>query len=243
MIVTMSSGPHILLVEDERSIREPLVRYLQQQHFRVSAASEAGHARQLLSAGSFDLAILDIMMPGEDGLSLARFIRATGSLPVIMLTAKSDDVDRIVGLEIGADDYLGKPFNPRELVARIKSVLRRTQSHRVGDEPADNAGGYRFGPWFLDVRGRALSRGEDRQSLTEGEFQLLEAMLARAGRILTRDQLLDLTKQRDREPFDRSIDNMVLRLRKRIEDDPSEPSFIRTVYGAGYVFAADVERI
>jgi len=243
MIATMPSGPHILLVEDERSIREPLVRYLQQQNFRITAAGDAQLARQLLSAGAFDLAILDIMMPGEDGLSLARFIRANGSLPIIMLTARSEDVDRIVGLEIGADDYLGKPFNPRELVARIKAVLRRSRSRSGGGEPADAPGGYRFGPWFLDVRGRALSKGEDRQSLTEGEYQLLEALIARAGRVLTRDQLLDLTRQRDRDPFDRSIDNMILRLRKRIEDDPSEPNIIKTVYGAGYVFAAEVERI
>lgn len=232
-----------MLVEDERSIRDPLTRFLQQQNFRVTAASDARLARQLLTAGSFDLAVLDIMMPGEDGLSLARFIRANGRLPIIMLTARSDDVDRIVGLEIGADDYLGKPFNPRELVARMRAVLRRSDRANAVGDAADPIAGYRFGPWFLDVRGRALSNGETRQGLTDGEFQLLETLVTRAGRVLTRDQLLDLTKQREREPFDRAIDNMILRLRKRIEDNPSDPHFIRTVYGVGYVFAGEVERI
>ena len=239
----MSSGPHILLVEDERSIREPLARYLQKENFRVTSASDSQLARQMLAAGSFDLAILDIMMPGEDGLSLARYIRANGSLPIIMLTARSEDVDRIVGLEMGADDYLGKPFNPRELVARIRAVLRRSGQHGVGAEGADRVAGYRFGIWFLDIGNRALSKGEERQPLTESEYQLLEALVTRPGRVLSRDQLLDLTKHRDQQPFDRAIDNLILRLRRRIEEDPSDPTLIRTVYGAGYVFAAEVERI
>src|SRR5262245_54820904 len=243
MSPTMSSGPHILLVEDERSIREPLARFLQQKNFRVTAANDAQLARQLLATGSFDLAILDIMMPGEDGLSLARFIRANGSLPIIMLTARSDDVDRIVGLEIGADDYLGKPFNPHELVARIRAVLRRSDRRSLDADESEQAGGYRFGPWFLDVGSRALTNGETRQSLTDSEFQLLEAMVSRAGRVLSRDQLLDLTKHRQHQPFDRAIDNLILRLRRRIEEVPSDPMLIRTVYGAGYVFAAEVERI
>lgn len=238
----MTDGPHILLVEDERSIREPLARYLQKEKLRVTAAADAAQARKLLKDGAFDLAILDIMMPGEDGLSLARFIRANGNLPIIILTARSEDVDRIVGLEMGADDYLGKPFNPRELVARIRAVLRRGGNAAPSVADDRSSSGYRFGHWFLDVNNRTLSDGAERQSLTEGEFQLLEALVSRAGRVLSRDQLLDLTRHRDSQPFDRAIDNMILRLRKRIEKDPANPELIRTVYGAGYIFAAEVER-
>lgn len=238
----MTKAPHLLLVEDERSIREPLVRLLEREQFRVTAVEDANRARDELAAGAFDLAILDIMMPGEDGLSLTRFIRSQSPLPIILLTARSEDIDRIVGLEIGADDYLGKPFNPRELVARIRAVLRRSESTgAISVEPGPQ--GFRFGAWFLDSRARQLNHRHEQVPITDGEFRLLEAMLARAGRVLSRDQLLDLTHHRSAEPFDRAIDNMVFRLRRRIEPDPSQPEMIRTVHGAGYVFAGVVERV
>lgn len=239
----MSTGPHLLIVEDERAIREPLARLLARDGFRITAVEHAAAARAAMAAGHFDLAILDIMMPGEDGLSLARSIRASSPLPIILLTARAEDIDRIIGLEIGADDYMAKPFNPRELTARIRAVLRRTGLASLSGDEADKPSGYRFGNWFLDTRARLLRRGEERAVLTEGEFQLLEVLVSRAGRVLSRDQLLDLTKHRSGQPFDRAVDNMILRLRKRIEPDPTRPGLIRTVYGAGYVFAGEVEKI
>jgi len=239
----VTTGPHLLLVEDERSIRDPLARLLAKENFRVTAVEDAASARNLLPNAAFDLAIIDIMMPGEDGLSLTRFIRAQGSLPVILLTARTEDIDRIVGLEIGADDYLGKPFNPRELTARIRAVLRRTDSAAALEGPVEPSQSYRFGDFILDCQRRQLRRGDQSGKLTEGEFRLLEAMVSRPGRVLNRDQLLDLTRHRSQEPFDRAIDNMVLRLRKRIEEDPSQPELIQTVYGVGYVFTGAVERV
>ncbi len=238
----MASGAHLLLVEDERSIREPLARLLEREGFRVSQAADAARARQLLPDGDFDLAILDIMMPGEDGLSLARFIRVSGPLPVILLTARAEEIDRIIGLEMGADDYLVKPFNPRELVARIRAVLRRTQmsaTQPVGDKPS----GYRFDVYLLDTGARLLRRDDDEIDLPAGEYRLLLALVERPGRVLTRDQLLDLVHGRSGEPFDRSIDNAVMRLRRRIEHDPAAPRLIKTVHGSGYVFTAEVERL
>ncbi len=238
----MSNQPHLLLVEDERAIREPLARFLERAGYRVSGAADAAIARQLLPAAAFDLAVLDIMMPGEDGLSLARFIRASGSLPIILLTARAEEIDRIIGLEMGADDYLVKPFNPRELVARIRAVLRRSQlpaTQPVGDKPA----GYRFEAFLLDTRARLLRRDTEEIDLPAGEYRLLLALVERPGRVLTRDQLLDLVQGRRGEPFDRSIDNAVMRLRRRIELDPAAPRLIRTVHGSGYVFAAEVQRL
>jgi len=239
----VTTGPHLLLVEDERSIRDPLARLLAKENFRVTAVEDAAAARDLLPNAAFDLAVIDIMMPGEDGLSLTRFIRAQGALPVILLTARTEDIDRIVGLEIGADDYLGKPFNPRELTARIRAILRRTEPASTTQRAPDSLKGYRFGEFVLDCQRRQLRRGDHAGKLTDGEFRLLEAMVSRPGRVLSRDQLLDLTRRRSQEPFDRSIDNMVRRLRKRIEEDPSQPEFIQTVYGAGYVFTGAVERV
>ena len=239
----VTTGPHLLLVEDERSIRDPLARLLAKENFRVTAVENAAAARDLLPDAAFDLAVIDIMMPGEDGLSLTRFIRAQGGLPVILLTARTEDIDRILGLEIGADDYLGKPFNPRELTARIRAVLRRAGSAPALERPVENLPDYRFGEFTLDCQRRQLRQGDETAKLTEGEFRLLEAMVSRPGRVLSRDQLLDLTSHRSLEPFDRAIDNMVHRLRKRIEKDVSQPELIQTVYGAGYVFTGAVERV
>ena len=181
------------------------------------------------------------MMPGEDGLSLARFIRAIGDLPIILLMAKAEDIDRIVGLEMGADDYLAKPFNPRELTARIAAILRRSQRSVsiVQDHTV-----FRFGPWMLDTTRRHLVREDGTEvSLTGGEFLLLEALVQRPNIPLSRDQLLDLTRGREASPFDRAIDNAISRLRRKIETDPKAPEFIKTVHAAGYVLAAEVTRL
>ena len=233
--------PHLLLVDDEPSIRRPLAAVLEKAGYRVTAAADAGEARAQLQAGAFDLAILDIMMPGEDGLSLARFIRANGDLPIILLTARAEDIDRIVGLEMGADDYLAKPFNPRELTARIAAILRRSQrvvsAHQAGDA-------FQFGPWILNTGQRRLSRDDGTEiPLTSGEFLLLAALVQRPNIPLSRDQLLDLTQGREAGPFDRAIDNAISRLRRKIEADPKAPEYIKTVHAAGYVLAASVKRL
>lgn len=237
----MSPGAHLLLVEDERSIREPLARLLDREGFRVTQAGHAERARELLPDSAFDLAILDVMLPGEDGLSLARFIRASGDLPLIMLTARTEEIDRIIGLEMGADDYVAKPFNPRELVARIRAVLRRTGP---AAKPVSPVGGYRFGPWRLDTATQRLIHDDKRDAdLTSGEYRLLLALIERAGRVLSRDQLLDLAHGRGPEGLDRAIDNMIHRLRRRIARDPATPEWIRTVHGSGYQFVGKVERL
>ena len=231
----MPSGPHLLLVEDERSIRAPLKTFLEKNGYRVSEAETAAEARKTLEGAAIDLMLADIMMPGEDGLSLARFVRAQGSLPIILLTAMSEDTDKIVGLEIGADDYVTKPFNPRELLARIKTVLRRSEMRA---EAATQSGQrLRFAGFTLDLDSMRLSEtGGGDVPLSTGEFALLRVFADRPGRVLTRDQLLDLTQGRDANPFDRAIDNAISRLRKKIEPDPRSPTLIKTVHGAGYMF-------
>ncbi|WP_379920635.1 response regulator [Erythrobacter sp. R86502] len=233
--------PHLLLVDDETSIRKPLATVLGNAGYRVTTAANASEARAQLQVASFDLAILDIMMPGEDGLSLARFIRANGDLPIILLTARAEEIDRIIGLEMGADDYLAKPFNPRELTARINAILRRSQRHIASDD-AQHA--YQFGPWILHATQRRLIRDDGEEvPLTTGEFLLLEALVQRPNVPLSRDQLLDLTKGREAVPFDRAIDNAVSRLRRKIEPDPKSPEYIKTVHSAGYVLAATVKQL
>jgi two-component system OmpR family response regulator len=235
--------PHILLVDDERDIRDPLAAYLSRNGLRVAKAENAAAARQILSAYAIDLVLLDIMMPGEDGLALTGYIRATGNVPVILLTAKAEETDRIVGLEIGADDYVTKPFSPRELLARIKAVLRRA---REGSGPVHAPDGlsYAFGPWVLRTGERELV---DQQGvaipLSTGEYNLLHALVTRPRRVLSRDQLLDLTQGRELAAFERSIDNHVSRLRKKIEENPSDPKLIKTVWGGGYMLAADVRKL
>ena len=238
-MVRDETKPHILVVEDARDIREPLARYLREHGYRTTTVPDALQARKALRNSGIDLAVLDIMMPGEDGLSLCRFIRETSQIPVILLTARGEEVDRIVGLEMGADDYIAKPFSPRELIARIAAVLRRTQALPPRQKPLE-AERIRFGDWLLDTGQRELI-GKDgvATALSSGEFSLLRALIERPKISLTRNQLLDLTKGRDAELFDRSIDNHVSRLRRKLEPDPKNPRYIKTVWGGGYLFAMD----
>jgi two-component system, OmpR family, response regulator len=239
----MDTSPHLLIVDDDREIRDLLSRFLAKHGYRVSAAKDARDARRLLADARIDLAILDIMMPGEDGLALCRDIRAKSALPVIMLTAMGEETDRIVGLEVGADDYLPKPFNPRELLARIKAVLRRTERLPAnGDELAGET--LFFSGWTLDTaRRRLTSPGGEPVELSTGEYDLLLAFLRHPQRVLSRDQLLDLARGRAAIPFDRSIDVQVMRLRRKIETEPKTPQIIATVRGGGYTFTPAVKRL
>ena len=236
----MKDGPHILVVDDDREIRDLLARFLRMHGYRIETAVDGREMFAALSAGRFDLIVLDLMLPGVDGLSLCRRVRADSDLPIIMLTAVGEDTDRIVGLEVGADDYLAKPFNPRELLARIRAVLRRAGESRR--QPEDRRSGrFEFQDWTLDVARRTLHAPDGAPvDLTAGEFGLLLALVEHPGRVLTREQLLDLTRGREAGPFDRSIDIQVSRLRRKIEDDPKCPALIKTVRSGGYVFAGSV---
>lgn len=231
--------PHILVVDDARDMRETLVRYLQKNGLRAMGAESAAMARRLMRSNDFDLAMLDIMMPGEDGLTFCRHLRDTMDLPVIFVTGKADDVDRIVGLELGADDYLVKPYNPRELLARLSAVLRRVDAlpPRLRARPLPRI---RFDRWILDSTRRELvdERGAG-IALSAGEYALLSVFVARPKVTLRREDLLGLTTGRDALPCDRSIDNAIMRLRRKLEVRPRCPRIIKTVWGGGYVFAAD----
>lgn len=238
----MSDKPHLLLVDDERSIREPLAQYLSRNGFRVTAVESAAEARTRLAASAIDLVVLDIMMPGEDGLSLCRHIRESGDLPVILLTAKSEETDRIVGLEMGADDYVLKPFSPRELVARIKAIFRRVATGGIRQHAAEGAS-YAFDSWVLKTAERTLvdSAGVA-LPLSTAEYNLMLAFVTRPNQVLSRDQLLDITQGREANAFDRAIDNQISRLRRKIEEDPKNPRLIKTVWGGGYTLAAEVRK-
>jgi two-component system OmpR family response regulator len=236
----MSNTPHILITDDDRQIRTGLARFLTQNGYRVSAAEDGVAMFAAIEKSRFDLVVLDIMMPGEDGLSLCRRFRGTSKIPVVLLTAKAEETDRIVGLEIGADDYICKPFNPRELLARIRAVLRRTLDTADPGEPEKPAL-YQFEGWQLDTVRRTLRNPDGALvELTAGEFDLLQAFAERPQQVLTRDHLLDLTRGRESSVFDRSIDVQVSRLRRKIEADPQVPVLIKTVRSGGYVFCADV---
>jgi len=235
----MNESPHLLVVDDHRDIRESLSRYLQSHGYRVSAAANGEELKRLLRVSAADLVVLDIMMPGEDGLSLCRYLRETTTLPIIMLTAVAEDTDRIVGLEMGADDYLTKPFNPRELLARIRAVLRRSESLPQQKNQIE-AERLSFDGWVLDIKRRELVDIEGVSvALSTGEYRLLVAFLNHPGMVLSRDQLLDITRGRDAQVYDRSVDNQVSRLRQKIEADPTNPQLIKTVWGGGYQFTAD----
>lgn len=230
----MEAKPRLLVVDDDPGLRELLTRYLTEQGFEVAAVPDGQAMEQRLATQPADLVILDLMLPGEDGLALARRLRARGEIPIIMLSARGEELDRIVGLEVGADDYLAKPFNPRELLARIRAVLRR----RAAPATVEAAGtARRFGPYALDIASHRLTREGAEVPLTSAEFTLLRVFLEHPNRVLSRDTLLSLIKGYERDPFDRSIDVRVARLRRKIEPDPESPTYIRTVWGAGYLFA------
>ncbi|MEQ9143176.1 MAG: response regulator [Parvibaculaceae bacterium] len=236
----MSQLPHLLVVDDDREIRDLLKRFLTKHGFRVTLAEDGRACLSAIEDGRFDLVVLDVMMPGEDGLSVCRRIRATSSLPVIMLTAMGEETDRIIGLEIGADDYLPKPFNPRELLARVRAILRRAEP---AQETPVSGGRFAFEGWHLDPRSRTLTNPDGAPvELTSGEFDLLLAFAERPNRVLSRDQLLDITRGREAMPFDRSIDVQLSRLRRKIEDDHKSPRLIKTIRGGGYMFATEVVR-
>ena len=239
MIPDMMRTPHILVVDDDREIRRLVSRFLSENGYRATEARDVPEAEAALAAGKFELVVLDLMMPGEDGLSFARRLRARDSIPIVMLTARGEETDRIVGLELGADDYLPKPFNPRELLARVRAVLRRAADRA---EPEVKPRSFRFLGWTLDSARRELRRPDGALvPTTDAEFDLLLAFVERPQRTLSRDQLLDLARGRQAQLFDRSIDVAVMRLRRKIEPDPAKPEIIRTVRNGGYLFAADVE--
>jgi len=230
----------LLVVDDDQRLRELLVRYLGGEGYEVKAVADAAGMDKQLSRERYDLVVLDLMLPGEDGLAICRRLRAAGGSPaIIMLTAKGDEVDRIVGLEMGADDYLPKPFNPRELLARINAVLRRRAPAGPPGAPAANGDVHPFGEFVLNLATRTLTRGGKGVPLTTGEFSVLKVLVQHPRQPLSRDKLMELARGREYEVFDRSIDVQISRLRKIIEEDPSHPKHIQTVWGFGYVFVPD----
>jgi two-component system phosphate regulon response regulator OmpR len=230
----------ILVVDDDQRLRDLLTRYLGEQKFEVRAVRDAPEMDRHLSRERYDLLVLDLMLPGEDGLAICRRLRASGGAPaIIMLTAKGDEVDRIVGLEMGADDYLPKPFNPRELVARINAVLRRKPRPGAPGAPAAEDGLHRFGGFEFNPATRELKKEGKPVPLTTGEYSVLKVLVERPRQPLSRDQLMELARGREYEVFDRSIDVQISRLRKLVEADPAHPRYIQTVWGHGYVFVPD----
>lgn len=238
----MTEAPHILVVDDDREIRTLLRDYLQKNGFRATAVADGSETRRALERGRFDLIVLDLMLPHESGLDICRALRASSDIPIIMLTALGEEVDRVVGLEVGADDYLAKPFSPRQLLGRIKAVLRRTSlAPRAAD--VSEVRGYRFGEWHLDTTERALTAPDgERVALGGAEYRVLSVLLANAPRLLKRAQLMEITRGRDHDPFDRSIDVCVSRLRQTLRDEARAPRILKTVYGEGYVIGVPVER-
>jgi two-component system OmpR family response regulator len=237
----MPSASRILIVDDHREIRELVSRALTNEGFRVSAAADGRVMRQVLADSRIDLILLDLMLPGEDGLSLCRTLRAESNIPIIMLTAKGDEAHRVIGLEMGADDYLPKPFGSRELVARIRAVLRRSRGSVVAPVPAGRPRQYRFDRWHLDTGRHELVRDDGTVApLSTGEYDLLIAFMECPQRVLSRDQLLDLARGRAATALDRSIDTQVSRLRRKLEEDPADPRIIKTVWGGGYIFTPAV---
>ena len=231
---THASGSHLLVVDDDGETRELLSLYLGQQGFDVAVVEDGKAMDDWLADNVTDLVILDLMLPGEDGLSIARRLRSDHKLPIVMISARGEELDRIVGLEVGADDYLPKPFNPRELLARIRAVLRRSG---LADEPGPALSSrHEFGEFRFDGERRDLYRNDQEVELSRAEFDLLQVFLNHPNRVLSRDLIMDCLSGGDRDPFDRSIDVRVTRLRHKIEDDPSDPKFIRTVWGIGYQF-------
>ncbi len=239
----MDQMPHILVVDDDREIRELLARFLERHRLRVTAVRDGREARRAWTQGHYHLVVLDLMLPGESGLDLARWLRTQADTPIVMLTAMGEETDRIIGLELGADDYVPKPFNPRELLARIRAVLRRAGEAADRRIEHNGAQALRFGGWTLEpARRRLLNPDGVEVPLTGGEFDLLHALVERPNRVLTRDMLLDLLRGRQAGPFDRAIDVAISRLRRKLEDDGRHAQLIKTVRGGGYVLATTVEK-
>jgi len=229
-----AESANLLVVDDDPELRELIQAYLEQQGFRVACVESGETMDEYLQEHEVDLLILDLMLPGEHGLSIAQRLKKHSSLPIIIVSAQGEDVDRIVGLEVGADDYLAKPFNPRELLARVRAVLRRTQG--VGQGPGGAPAAVDFGEFSLDTNAHRLTRNGEAVALTSGEFDLLSILVTHPNKVLDRDRILDLLTGAERSPFDRSIDVRVTRLRSKIEPDPANPVYIRTIWGKGYMF-------
>src|SRR3954462_13133703 len=232
----MTDRPHLVIFDDAREIRTLLSQYLEKHDFRTTAVAEGKEMRRVMERSRVDLVVLDLMLPGEDGLSICRELRTRSQTPIIMLTAKGEDVDRIVGLEMGADDYLPKPFNPRELVVRIGAVLRRRGPDEIPGAPSETPQSFEFGQFVLDLGTRTLKKNGETVPLTTGEFAVLKVFPRHARQPLSREKLMELARGREYEVFDRSLDVQISRLRKLIEPDPSSPLYIQTVWGLGYVF-------
>jgi two-component system OmpR family response regulator len=235
--------PHILVVDDDSAMRQLVTDYLGHNDFRVTGAASGDELMETLRGGVVDLVLLDLRLPGEDGMTLLRQLRTASQIPVIILTGRAEEADRVMGLELGADDYLTKPFSPRELLARIRTVLRRMQvSHEAQGTRVCRA--YRIPGWELNLRTRRLTASDGREvTLSNGEFNLLAALLATANRVVSRDQLIELSRRYDNEVYDRAIDVQILRLRRKIEGNPAEPQIILTERGMGYRIAVAVEAV
>jgi two-component system, OmpR family, response regulator len=237
----MSDRPHLVIVDDDREIRTLLSQYLDKHDFRTTAVAEGKEMRRVMERSRVDLVVLDLMLPGEDGLAICRELRTRSQVPIIMLTARGEDVDRIVGLELGADDYVPKPFNPRELLGRIRAVLRRA-AHAPRDPSPESVRSFSFNGWTLDTTTRVLTNAQGAEvALSGAEYRLLAVLLAAGNRVLSRSQLTELLRGREADPFDRSIDVRVSRLRQILGDDARAPQIIKTVYGEGYVIGVAVQ--
>lgn len=241
----VAASNHILVIDDDPDICKLIADFFQKNDFHVTISNNGKGLQEILERHKIDLIVLDLLLPDEDGLVVCRNLRSRSNIPVIILSSRGEEMDRIIGLEMGADDYLPKPFHPRELLARIKSVLRRSRSlPEEAGSPDDSNARYRFAGWSLDVPTRQLfSPSGEKIFLSGGEFALLRVLLSHPNKVLTRDQLLTLSHGREIEPYDRTIDMQISRLRKRLRDDPKSPEFIKTVRSLGYVFSIRVERI
>ena len=228
---------NILVVDDDDKLRDLVIEYLTREGFSVTGARDGNEMDACLESNRVDLIVLDLMLPGEGGLSIARRLRTKIETPILILSARGDEIDRIIGLEVGADDYLSKPFNPRELLARIRAILRRTENHSDAPNTGQNdTKQYHFGDFTIDLLTNALIRGNEIIELTPGDFEMLEVFVTKPNRVLSRDMLIEALKGYERSPYDRSIDVRITRLRKKIEATPEHPQYIRTVWGKGYMF-------